>query len=130
MIVYFDGVCYLCNSLVNFLIRIDKLKKIKFSPIQSNFAQKELNKAEVDPAQLNSIIVQKGSGLYIKSEAIIAIIKELSWVWRIFLIIKIFPKKFADKIYDYIAKNRLKWFGKKNACMIPSPEIRSRFILN
>lgn len=130
MIVYFDGICYLCNSLVDFLIKIDKRKKLKFSPLQSDFAQKELKNSTIDLSEVDSIIVQKGNKIYIKSDALIEVIKQLSWYWRIFLIIKIFPQKFADKIYDYIAKNRLKWFGRKNECMIPTEEVKSRFILD
>lgn len=130
MIVYFDGICYLCNSLVDFLIKIDKRKKLKFSPLQSDFAQKELKNSTIDLSEVDSIIVQKGNKIYIKSDALIEVIKQFSWCWRVFLIIKIFPQKFADKIYDYIANNRLKWFGRKNECMIPTEEVKSRFILD
>lgn len=127
IIIYFDGVCYLCNSLVNFLIKIDTKKRIKFSPLQSNFARKELEKSQLNLDEIDSIIVQIGEKYYIKSNAVIAIIKELSWYWRILLIIRLIPTRFADNIYDYIAKNRFNWFGKKDKCMIPSLEIRSRF---
>ena len=130
LILYFDGVCYLCNSIVNLLLKIDKKRNLKFSPIQSDFAQKELQKAEINLDGINSIIVQKESEFYVKSDAVIIIIKELSWFWQIFLVIKIIPLKLRDEFYDFIANHRYRWFGKKGKCMIPSPDLRSRFVVD
>lgn len=130
IIIYFDGVCYLCNSLVNFLLKIDKDNRLKFSPLQSNFAERELKNSKINLEEIDSIILQVGSKFFIKSDAVIEIIKELRWYWRIFLIAKIFPLKLRDKLYDFIADHRYKWFGKKDSCMIPTNDVKSRFIVD
>lgn len=130
IIIYFDGVCYLCNSLVNFLLKIDKDNRLKFSPLQSNFAERELKNSKINLKEIDSIILQVDSKFFIKSDAVIKIIKELRWYWRIFLIAKIFPLKLRDKLYDFIADHRYKWFGKKDSCMIPTNDVKSRFIVD
>lgn len=129
LIIYFDGVCYLCNSTVNFLIKIDKEKKFKFSPLQSNFAQVQLKNSELRFEGIDSIIFQKGDDYFIKSNAVIEIIKELKWYWQILLIVSVLPKRINDKLYDLVANNRFKWFGRRDKCMIPTEDVKSRFIL-
>jgi predicted DCC family thiol-disulfide oxidoreductase YuxK len=130
MIVYFDGVCFLCNSLIYFLLKIDKDNKLKFSPLQSHFAERELKNSKINLKEIDSIILQVGSMFFIKSDAVIKIIKELRWYWRFFLVIKIVPKSIRDKLYDFVASNRFKWFGKKDSCMVPTANVKERFILN
>lgn len=130
IIIYFDGVCYLCNSLVNFLLKIDKDNRLKFSPLQSNFAERELKNSDINLEEIDSIILQVGSKFFIKSDAVIKIIKEMRWYWQGLLVIKILPKNIRDKLYDFIADHRYKWFGKKDSCMIPTNDVKSRFIIN
>ena len=130
VVIYFDGVCYLCNSVVNLLIKIDGEKKLKFSPLQSNYAKNNLLDRGTYFSTVDSIILQKEGKYYIKSEAIIEIIKQLNWYWMIFLIGRILPKNLRDSLYDFVANNRYKWFGKKDVCMIPTDDVKSRFILN
>lgn len=130
IIIYFDGVCYLCNSLVNFLLKIDKDNRLKFSPLQSNFAKRELKNSDINLEEIDSIMLQVGSKFFIKSDAVIKIIKEMRWYWQGLLVIKILPKNIRDKLYDFIADHRYKWFGRKDSCMIPTNDVKSRFIIN
>ena len=129
-IVYFDGVCYLCNSLVNFLIKIDTNRNLSYSPLQSEFAKRNLENTQINFSKVDSIIVQKRDKYFIKSEAISLIIKELNWYWRILLIFNFLPISWTDKLYDYIAEKRYKWFGIKEKCMIPTEGVKSRFLID
>lgn len=126
-IILFDGVCNLCNGSVNFLIRRDFKKVFIFSPLQSNFGKLLVEELNV-PKKIDSIILVIDNKYYIKSDAVIEIIKELKWYWRMLNILKILPRKFRNLLYDFIASNRYKWFGKRNKCMIPTEDIKSRFI--
>lgn len=126
-IILFDGVCNLCNGSVNFLIRRDFKKVFIFSPLQSNFGKLLVEELNV-PKKIDSIILVIDNKYYIKSDAVIEIIKELKWYWRMLNVLKILPRKFRDLLYDFIANNRYKWFGKQKECMIPTEDIKSRFI--
>ncbi|HET53826.1 MAG TPA: DUF393 domain-containing protein [Ignavibacteria bacterium] len=126
-IILFDGVCNLCNGSVNFLIKRDFKKVFNFSPLQSDYGKLITEKLNI-PKQIDSIILVINDEYYLKSNAVIEIIKELKWYWRIFIVAKIFPQKTRDAIYDFIANNRYKWFGIRKECMIPTEDIKSRFI--
>lgn len=126
-IILFDGVCNLCNGSVNFLIRRDFKKEFNFTPLQSNFGKLLVEELNI-PKQIDSIILVINDEYYLKSNAIIKIIKELKWYWRILIVVKILPQKTRDAIYDFVANNRYKWFGIRKECMIPTEDIKSRFI--
>jgi len=127
-IILFDGVCNFCNGSVNFLIRRDFKKVFNFSPLQSDYGRLIIEKLNI-PKQIDSIILVVNDEYYIKSNAVIKIIKELKWYWRILIVVKILPQKTRDAIYDFVANNRYKWFGKKDSCMIPTDDIKARFLL-
>lgn len=126
-IILFDGVCNLCNGSVNFLIRRDEKGIFKYSPLQSNFSKKLIDELNI-PKKVDSIILVHKNRYYLKSDAVIGIIKELKWYWKIFLIGSILHRKLRDKIYDIIANYRYNWFGKRDECMIPTDDLKSRFI--
>lgn len=125
--ILFDGVCNLCNGSVNFLIRRDEKGIFKYSPLQSNFSKKLIDELNI-PKYVDSIILVHKNRYYLKSDAVIEIIKELKWYWKIFLFGSILPRKLRDKIYDIIANHRYNWFGKRDECMIPTDDLKSRFI--
>lgn len=127
-IILFDGVCNLCNNSVNFLIRRDIKSIFLFAPLQSNFGEVLTAKMNI-PQKIDSIILISENKYYIKSDAVIEIIKQLKWYWRMFIIIKILPLKFRDFLYDFIANSRYKWFGKRDSCMIPDGNVKSRFLV-
>jgi predicted DCC family thiol-disulfide oxidoreductase YuxK len=126
-IILFDGVCNFCNGSVNFLIKRDPNGIFKFAPLQSEIGQQLITKNNIT-GEIDSIILVKENIVYIKSDALIEIIKELKWYWKMLIIVKIIPKKFRDLLYDLIANNRYKWFGKRDSCMIPDENVKSRFI--
>lgn len=126
-IILFDGVCNFCNGSVNFLIKRDSKGIFKYAPLQSEIGQNIIAKYNI-PETVDSIILLKENNIYIKSNAVIEIIKELKWYWKMLIIVKILPKKFRDLLYDVIANNRYKWFGKMDSCMIPDENVKSRFI--
>jgi len=127
-IVLFDGVCNFCNSSVNFIIQHDKKKRYKFAALQSNVGKMLSEKYGIDQSKIDSIILVENGGVFVKSSAILRITKHLNYLYPLLFGFIIIPKFIRDGVYDFIARNRYKWFGKKEACMIPSPEIKGRFI--
>ena len=126
-VILFDGVCNLCNSFVNFVIRNDKKEVFKFAPIQSNFGEIALKKHRINSKDTDSIILIDEDNYYIKSTAALYIAKELSGAYPLLFCFMIVPKFIRNWIYDLVAKNRYKWFGKKVSCMIPTPELKNKF---
>ena len=125
-IVYFDGVCGLCNRTVDFLLKIDVDNKLLFAPLQGATAQKKIHML---PGQnFNTIIFQHNDKLYYRSNAIITILKTVGGFWKITLLLKIIPLFIRDYFYKLIAGNRYKWFGKKESCRMPTPAERARFL--
>ena len=126
-VILFDGVCNLCNSFVNFVIRNDKKEVFKFAPIQSDFGEIALKKHRINSKDTDSIILIDDDNYYIKSSAALYIAKELSGAYPLLFCFMIVPKFIRNWIYDLVAKNRYKWFGKKLSCMIPTPELKNKF---
>lgn len=128
-IILFDGVCNLCNSAVQFVIQHDKKDVFRFVALQSEIGQEILNHIGINQMNIDSIILyEPGVAYYYKSSAALEIAKNLSGFWHLGTIFKIIPTGFSNKIYDYIAKNRYKWFGKMESCMLPTKELQSKFI--
>ncbi len=127
-IILFDGVCNLCNSSVNFVINKDKKGIFKFAPLQSDFGEQALKKYGINPKDTDSIILIDGNKSYIKSSAALYIAEGLSGAYPLLFAFMIVPKFIRNWVYDYIAKNRYKWYGKKENCMIPTPELKNKFI--
>ncbi|MEP0987769.1 DCC1-like thiol-disulfide oxidoreductase family protein [Ekhidna sp.] len=127
-VIFFDGVCNLCNASIQFIIKRDKQNRFLFSSLQSDYAKLNLPPSFTEDQNLQSIILKKGNKVAKKSSAVLTIAKALSGVWPILYVFIIIPKFIRDWFYDIIARNRYKWFGKKDHCMIPSPELKSRFI--
>lgn len=137
-IIFFDGICNFCNSSVNFIIKRDKNNYFKFASLQSEFAQNFLEPFNLVPKvhlgngkmekKLDSIILFKNNKLYIKSTAALRIAKHLYGLWKIFFIFIIIPPFIRNFAYDIIAKNRYKWFGKRDSCMIYDDDIKNKFL--
>ena len=127
-IILFDGVCNLCNGAVTFIIKRDKKDVFKFAALQSEIGQQLISKFNIDTSKVDSIILIDGDKHYEKSSAALRIAKQLSGAYPLLFGFMILPKFIRNAVYDYIAKNRYKWFGKKESCMIPTPELKSRFL--
>lgn len=126
-IVLFDGECNFCDASVQFIIARDPSGYFQFAALQSDIGEK-LKKEHHIPEKLDSFLVIENNTVYDSSDAALFVCKHLSGVWKSFFVLKVLPKTFRDYFYKIIAKNRYKWFGKKDSCTIPSPEIRSRFL--
>ncbi len=128
-IILFDGVCNLCNSSVQFIIRHDTKDVFRFVAIQSEKGQEIINYIGVDLSKVDSIILYIPKvAYYIKADAALVITQDLNWYFSVFYYLKFVPKFIKNGIYDLIAKNRYKWYGKKESCMIPTPEIAAKFL--
>lgn len=129
-IILFDGVCNLCNGAVNFVISRDRNDVFRYASLQGKVGQQLLEERHIDVQKTDSIVlIEPGVAYFIKSEAAIEIAKELGWPWRALSVFGyILPTVLRDKIYDLIARNRYRWFGKKDQCMIPTPALRSKFL--
>ena len=127
-VIFFDGVCNFCNYWVNFVIKRDRKKKLKFTTLQGETAKQLLPQYHINPSSLSSVILIDKGKAYTQSSAAIRICKYLNGGWKLFYGLIIIPKLIRDYFYIIVARNRNKWFGKKNECMAPTPEIRERFL--
>ncbi|HRG07921.1 MAG TPA: thiol-disulfide oxidoreductase DCC family protein [Cyclobacteriaceae bacterium] len=127
-VILFDGVCNLCNSSVLFIIQRDPKAKFRFASLQSDFGKAQMLRFGLNDSELNSVLVIKEEILYQKSNAALEIARNLTGGWPMLYAFKIIPAFLRDWVYNWIAQNRYRWFGKKNACMIPTPELKSRFV--
>lgn len=127
-IILFDGVCNLCNGAVTYIIKRDKKNVFKFAALQSEIGKELVSKFKIDTSKVDSIIFIDGEKHYEKSSAALHIAKHLSGAYPLLFGFIIMPGFIRDSFYDYIAKNRYKWFGKKESCMIPTLELKSKFL--
>lgn len=126
-IVLFDGVCNYCNAMVNFAIRHDKKAILKFAPLQSEAGRRLKEKYKI-PDEIDSVIFIDNNIPYTHSDAAIRIAKYLNWPAKVLYGFIIIPKFIRQPIYKWIARNRYRWFGKKEECMIPTADVKARFL--
>lgn len=128
-IILFDGICNLCNSSIQFVIKHDAKNMYQFATLQSDAAIALLKERGIDSSKTDSIIlIDPNTAYYTRSTAALEIGKSFGGGWRLLGIFKWVPGPIRDWVYDVVAKNRYKWFGKQNECMIPTPELRSKFL--
>jgi predicted DCC family thiol-disulfide oxidoreductase YuxK len=128
-IILFDGVCNLCNSSVQYVIDRDKKDQFRFAALQSEIGAKILKHIGADAKYTDSIVLyEPGIAYHYKSAAALEIAKNLGGFFSIGTIFKIIPAGLRDLVYDYIAKNRYKWYGKQENCRIPTPELQAKFL--
>ena len=126
MIVFFDGVCNLCQGSVRYLIKHDKKGVLKFASLQGNYAKDFVNETEIQSMQ--SIMFFDGKMLYKKSTAVLKLSRLLGGWHQLLLLGYILPRFVRDWLYNIVAKNRYRWFGKKDQCMLPSKGFENRFL--
>lgn len=128
-IILFDGVCNLCNGSVQFVIKRDKKDVFRYAAIQSEVGAQLITERHIDTSQVDSIIlIEPGVAYFTKSDAALEIAGELGSLWKLTSVFKWIPKSIRDVIYDFVARNRYKWFGKQESCMIPTPELKAKFL--
>jgi predicted DCC family thiol-disulfide oxidoreductase YuxK len=128
-IILFDGVCNFCNTSVLKVIKHDKKNVFLFTSLQSEIGKQIIDHFNIDTSKIDSIILIESESQYaIKSTAALKILNQFNGIWKLMQIFWIIPTFIRNSMYNYIAKNRYKWFGKKDECMIPTDEIKSKFI--
>jgi predicted DCC family thiol-disulfide oxidoreductase YuxK len=127
-IILFDGVCNFCNGAVNFIIKKDKKRAFRYAALQSDAGQQLLKQYHLSTTNLDSFVLVFEGKVYIKTSAALHVGYILGGAWKLTGIFKIFPSPIRDMAYNLIARNRYRWFGKKESCMIPTAEVRSLFL--
>ncbi|MBE99069.1 thiol-disulfide oxidoreductase DCC family protein [Flavobacterium coralii] len=128
-IILFDGVCNLCDSTVQFVIKHDKKDVFRFVPLQSDLGKEITAYIGLDTSKTDSIVLyEPGKAYYYKANAAMKIAKELGGVYSLLNAFSVLPSSLTNAVYDYVARNRYKWYGKKDECMIPTPEMRAKFL--
>lgn len=129
-LILFDGVCNLCNSSVLYVIKRDKKNRFLFAPLQSEIGHALIKKYDINTNKTDSILLYnaKKDCIVYKSSAALQIAKYLGFPTNLLSIFFIIPPFLRNVVYNYIAKNRYNWFGKKDACMIPTPELKAKFL--
>lgn len=127
-VVLFDGVCNLCNRAVDFIIRHDRARQLRYGSLQSSHGRMLLEEAGLPPDHLDSIVVVDGGKVHRKSEAALHIARYLDAPWRFVTVLRLLPRRFRDGVYDWIANHRYAWFGKKDTCRVPTEGERELFL--
>lgn len=127
-IVLFDGVCNLCNSSVQFIIKHDKKNRFLFGSLQGKTGQHYLQQFNLPPDSFNSFMLLEDDKLYTQSTGALRMLKHLGGAWSLLYVFIIVPPFIRNWVYNLVAKNRYKWFGKQEACWLPSPELKSKFL--
>ena len=128
-LILFDGICNLCNTSVQFVIKHDKKNTFMFTALQSEVGQQIIKEYNIDTSKTDSILLYTSeNGIVSKSTAALKIASHLGFPRNLMTLFLIIPPFIRNWIYDYIAKNRYKWYGKKESCMIPTPELKNKFL--
>ena len=127
-VLLFDGVCNLCNGAVRFIIKRDPHAHIRFAALQSDAAKDLLRSINADETQPDSMILIEDGRLHTRSTAALRIAKSLRFPWPMMHALVIVPRPLRDWMYDFIAARRYRWFGRRESCLLPTPELQSRFL--
>jgi len=127
-IVLFDGVCNFCSGSVNFIIERDRQAYFRFTPLQSEIGQELLEKFHIEKAETDSVILIEDESAYTYSSAALRIVRKLNGLWSWLYVFIIVPKPIRDFLYKLFAKYRYRIFGKNEVCMVPTPELKHRFL--
>jgi predicted DCC family thiol-disulfide oxidoreductase YuxK len=127
-IVLFDGVCNFCNAGVQFIIRKDNTDYFRFLALQSEKGKKIVEQFHLDPENIQTVILLENGKIYTRSTAAVRIARKLRGGWKLLYGFVIVPAFLRDWVYNIVAKNRYRWWGKQDSCMIPTPEVRKKFL--
>lgn len=128
-IILFDGVCNFCNGAVNFTIKRDKQKQIRFAALQSEAGRQLVQQYGLPADDMRSFLFIENSKVYNRSTAALKVCMYLKGLWPLCYGLIVIPAFIRNGIYDWIAKNRYKWFGERHECMVPTPDVRARFLI-
>jgi predicted DCC family thiol-disulfide oxidoreductase YuxK len=123
-----DGVCNLCNALVRFIVRRDPRGTIRYASLQSETAQTLLQKHGAPDSNLDTVVLLESDRVFVRSTAVLHVFRHLTYPWPLLFALMVIPRSWRDRIYDAVARRRYKWFGRRDACMVPSTDVRHRFL--
>ena len=129
LVILFDGVCNLCNGTVQFILKRDKQSRFKFASLQGEFGQRTLTRFGLEETNPNSFVLLEGEKIYTHSRGALRIFLHLGGIWKMLYAFIIVPRFIRDAVYNFIARNRYKWFGKRSICYLPTVNIKDRFII-
>lgn len=127
-VVLFDGVCNLCHGAVRFLLERDPAARLRFASLQSDVGRALLAERGLDADALDTIVYVDADGAHLRSDAALRIVRDLGPPWSWLRVLAALPRPLRDAGYDFVARNRYRWFGKKDACPVPRPEWSARFL--
>ncbi|MFK7951184.1 MAG: thiol-disulfide oxidoreductase DCC family protein [Saprospiraceae bacterium] len=127
-IILFDGVCNLCNGAVQFIIERDKKRLFRFASLQSDIGKQYQAKAGLSTDSIDTILLVEDGQIYQKSSAALRIARKLDGLWSLLFIFIIVPPFIRNRVYDFIARNRYRWFGKQDSCWLPTPDLKVLFL--
>jgi len=127
-VLLFDGTCNLCNAVVAFVLPRDRARRFKFLPIQSDLGQRIYRAAGLDPARPGTLMLVSDGRVLLRSDAALDVARHLGWPWRASAGMRCLPGRLRDAAYDLVARNRHRWFGGRDACLVPRADVRDRFL--
>lgn len=127
-IILFDGICNLCNGTVQFIIKRDKKNLFRFASLQGDFGQETLKRLGMPVTNPHSFVLMEGDKIYTHSTGALRVLKHLGPFWSILYIFILVPRFIRDGVYNFIARNRYNWFGKKETCYLPTPNLKDKFL--
>lgn len=127
-VILFDGVCTLCTGYVGFLIRRDPEGIFRFAPLQSSVGRRLLEDRDLDPDTMDSVVLVEGGEPSVKSDAVLRAAAHLGGAYRLLAPVRYVPRRLRNAAYDVVAARRYDWFGKRDRCMMPTPDVESRFL--
>lgn len=127
-VILFDGVCHLCQGAVKFIIKHDPAGRFRFASLQSQAGSRLLQAAGAHEKSLDSVVLIENGSYYIRSAAALRIARGLRYPWPLLYALIVVPKGLRDAVYQFIARHRYRWFGKDETCLVPTRELRERFL--
>ena len=127
MLIYYDGLCGLCDRFVRFVLLHDRRGRFRFAPLQGETARARLPELP-NPEALTTVVLEQESSFRTRSDAALAIVAGLGGAWRATALLRLIPRPLRDAVYDWIARHRFRWFGRRDECRVPGPEERGRFL--
>ena len=127
-VLLFDGVCNLCNASVQWVLLRDKQAVFRFAQLQSDIGRQLLTRHGLDPDDLNSVVLTDGDRIWLKSDVPLEIFRRLGGWWNLLTILRLIPSGIRNRLYEFVARNRYRWWGRREQCMMPRREWKDRFI--
>lgn len=127
-VILFDGVCNLCNASVQWVLQRDRAGQFRFAALQSETGQHLLAAHGLDQASFDTVVLADGDRIFTRSDAALEIARRLGGPWSWLAVLRWIPRRLRDAVYNWVARNRYRWFGRQEACLLPRPEWKERFV--